>query len=1548
MKLNKLYISLVLSGSFVSTHAAIMSSGEGYDQTNITLLKSNLDGCLPGIDIPTKQISHESTDIQGKLAFTRMYSTNLQPGLKGEYRTTEGAQLDAAYAGSYLAGEALMGAGWSHNFDYGLQTVKIDNTQLFVLILRLPGSHYPITLKKQTDGKFKIVSNVNDTSPSNDQEILVSEDPLRYISITINGKKLRFYPKEATDRGVNVVENGFLEKYYLEEIAMPGGRKFILDYTPMDFAPSKKTFLLTNVKDNIGNSIKITRLNLNGADTSTYGQKARGFISSVETNANGLQPQKVEYLYNIFTHMLGGQASSQGVLAKATSTMNGIEEYIYNDYFNKGMFSNSSGTTRGVMVPILQKYIKAGQTLRNWEVTDNTIASYTDQNLDYGELKFTEDSMQIVNGKPYYGSSTLTLTQPSPKGSLAINKEVFKVENGTSNAPETNGLPVVLYTSTSPTSCLTYNSKPISQLTFRKDIRQLINIKDKKGALTTIDYDNMNRVTRITKAKGSNVEQPIVANYSGSGPFSIPKTLEFGSGTNRKSITNEINLDGSISKSTATSYQTNSSTIVKDFVYTNSGGLLGNEKTSNPNAIFGPSIEKRYMYDAFGNKAAEYISLKSSLRKTSYLGYNSYGLPERIVYPNGLVDKFIYNADGTIQSKTTGLGDATSSITGKLSKYTYDTLKRVSSETNPDQEVIKYEYDLKNQNTKTTLPDGSILKKTYHGNGQLASSQLLDSSGATIFKQTSTTLDTNGRLLKSQTGNDANKNSLINTYDLNGNLSNTLSSFGISEKWSYDELNRQITHTDGLNKTDTQAYDILDNKIKIKDPLNSGTDPYTYKSGNVLTKEVNSDYGTKDLVYDHLDRLTKITHVDRKCENSNIDEINRIGKVICTNVSGTTPENLLSNLTFNYDQTRFGRLDKVTSADTVYGVNTDYTYDTYDRVIGKSQTNKTVTTWTGSQPTLNISYDYTIGDKLKTLSLPSGRQLVFSYDATKKNQLANITLDGSALIRAISYDAGGQMTGWNWGAGAASYTWAYDPVKTGEIKSINNKNNSGSLNYSLVYDFDNDGRISKLTRNNGLIDSFNYNNADRLIKEVRTNGTTNIFNITYTYDDNGNRLSLTATGTHQQPQANVVYTYTGNKLATIAGATANHTANAELIYGGFTPTYDNAGNRREVKTTGGSTTAPQYYMTYNHKNERTIRGYQANGSAWKTNTIQYIYDESSHLIGEYNADGTPLIEYVWIGDKPVAAIYGSGSTSKTYWIVSDAQNTPRRLIDATDGNTTVWAWDSTAFGVGTPSIETVKFNLRFPGQYYDELTKQHYNHNRFYNPVLGRYMEPDRIGLEGGLNPYIYAGNNPINTFDSKGLDIFNNNNGTMTIRPNIPQAPSLTIPIPNGWSSSSTNLTPFSKNYHEYNYQFTLNGINGNNNILRVQNAIVQKPTPGTGIASKEGTAINASPLDFSTFSQGIRSAGGLFARSPVKSYSVNNEYGTWVYNVTQAGHPLSDGYVLRGAIPGIEGMQIINYGEGNGALQYSSITSGFINRIWIYGTLGNLKSAFLKSEVL
>jgi RHS repeat-associated protein len=58
----------------------------------------------------------------------------------------------------------------------------------------------------------------------------------------------------------------------------------------------------------------------------------------------------------------------------------------------------------------------------------------------------------------------------------------------------------------------------------------------------------------------------------------------------------------------------------------------------------------------------------------------------------------------------------------------------------------------------------------------------------------------------------------------------------------------------------------------------------------------------------------------------------------------------------------------------------------------------------------------------------------------------------------------------------------------------------------------------------------------------------------------------------------------------------------------------------------------------------------------------------------------------------------------------------------------------------------------FPGQYYDAETQLHYNYFRDYDPTTGRYIESDPIGLEGGLNTYVYALNNPVRFIDRKGL----------------------------------------------------------------------------------------------------------------------------------------------------------------------------------------------------
>ncbi len=59
--------------------------------------------------------------------------------------------------------------------------------------------------------------------------------------------------------------------------------------------------------------------------------------------------------------------------------------------------------------------------------------------------------------------------------------------------------------------------------------------------------------------------------------------------------------------------------------------------------------------------------------------------------------------------------------------------------------------------------------------------------------------------------------------------------------------------------------------------------------------------------------------------------------------------------------------------------------------------------------------------------------------------------------------------------------------------------------------------------------------------------------------------------------------------------------------------------------------------------------------------------------------------------------------------------------------------------------------IRLPGQQYDEESGLYYNRHRYYDPLLGRYVTQDPIGLKGGWNFYQYP-LNPVVNADPQGL----------------------------------------------------------------------------------------------------------------------------------------------------------------------------------------------------
>jgi RHS repeat-associated protein len=145
----------------------------------------------------------------------------------------------------------------------------------------------------------------------------------------------------------------------------------------------------------------------------------------------------------------------------------------------------------------------------------------------------------------------------------------------------------------------------------------------------------------------------------------------------------------------------------------------------------------------------------------------------------------------------------------------------------------------------------------------------------------------------------------------------------------------------------------------------------------------------------------------------------------------------------------------------------------------------------------------------------------------------------------------------------------------------------------------------------------------------------------------------------------------------------------------------------------------------------------------------YHYDYAGNLIAETDGNGTPLRDYVYLnGERIAMKVYGT--QAGWYYFINDHLGTPHKIVDAS--GKVVWAAAYLPFGEAQIITETVENNFRFPGQYFDAETGLHYNWHRYYDPKTGRYLTPDPIGLEGGVNLYVYVGGNPVKRSDPYGL----------------------------------------------------------------------------------------------------------------------------------------------------------------------------------------------------
>jgi RHS repeat-associated protein len=69
------------------------------------------------------------------------------------------------------------------------------------------------------------------------------------------------------------------------------------------------------------------------------------------------------------------------------------------------------------------------------------------------------------------------------------------------------------------------------------------------------------------------------------------------------------------------------------------------------------------------------------------------------------------------------------------------------------------------------------------------------------------------------------------------------------------------------------------------------------------------------------------------------------------------------------------------------------------------------------------------------------------------------------------------------------------------------------------------------------------------------------------------------------------------------------------------------------------------------------------------------------------------------------------------------------------------------------SLDTNRFTWK--GLSYDPDVGLTYVRSRWYDPNIGRFVSEDPLGLGGGINPYVFAGDDPVNGSDPTGLTAY-------------------------------------------------------------------------------------------------------------------------------------------------------------------------------------------------
>jgi RHS repeat-associated protein len=735
-------------------------------------------------------------------------------------------------------------------------------------------------------------------------------------------------------------------------------------------------------------------------------------------------------------------------------------------------------------------------------------------------------------------------------------------------------------------------------------------------------------------------------------------------------------------------------------------------------------------------------------------GRDNFRRVARTTDPRGNVTSYnVQNSNGNVRAMTQPRVTRGSSTTlvNPVTSYTYTTVGLLQEETDPEGRVTTYEYDTAGNLTARTGDAGRL---------NLRTTWTYDAVGNAL-----TTVTPRGNV----SGTNPAPFTTTFTYDAKRRLTQALLGVGTRTGYIYDDddrviqVRRLISTTPSVVQRTFTAYTRTGKVLRVTDEGNVRV-TYAYDGADRMSSATSSSGRRTRYFYDRLSRLTGLREDVPGTLDPSIT-VNR-GDVL-RETRGYTANGLLlflrsfrtasvsDPMSFAYDG--FDRLSRITHppANPAPARFEDFGYDANgnrtlhrtragrDILMNYDALNRLLTRAVPPNPNAP-AVDYTHGYDLSGRLLRLGRSgdaapIIYDYDTAGR-----LTAETDAAGRALTYalDADGNRVTLTWPSTGGQATFEYDGA--GKVLRIRE-----AAQQIVAYTYDFLPRRLSASYSNGVVSSWTWRLNSTLERVAHTlPAGAGIVAFDYRYNTENAvsaRLVSDATylpGTGNPALAPGVRSYAVNGLnqyAQVAGVPYSYDEDGNLTGDGVW-TYGHDTEGRLVSATRPGTVIGFGYDAAGRRRSRALNGVET----------QVLWSGDQE-VAEYDGGGALLQRFMWglMGPDEILAVIGvTGGTSA------------RRRFHHADGTGSTVALTNnlgvvlekhayTPFGVGNANGGTP---WRYTGRRLDAETGLYHLRARDYSPLLGRFIQPDPIGIAGGINLYAYVENDPLNRTDPSGL----------------------------------------------------------------------------------------------------------------------------------------------------------------------------------------------------